>query len=115
MDLVLSLKLPSFTRVGALIPTEELKDIVICMPLRGTGPCPKAHYCFLTVPLLTLHLLSSLISICLNLPFGTQRRTGRLKEAYFLQIRTERQGNDLYSGAPWDPDQFQNDLRSSWL
>ena len=30
------------------------------------------HYCFLTAPLLSLHPHPSLISSCLNLPFGTE-------------------------------------------
>ena len=36
---------------------------------------------------LFLHPLPSLISNCLNLPFGTQGRSRRLDEAYFLQTR----------------------------
>ena len=35
-NLVLSLKLPSSTWVGALIPEEELKGIVMCIPWGGT-------------------------------------------------------------------------------
>ena len=57
-------------------------------PLRGNqDPAPRLHYCFLTAPPLSLHPLPSLISNCLNLPFGTQERSGRLDEAYFLQTR----------------------------
>ena len=40
---VLSLKLPSSTWVGALVPAEELKDIVIYIPWGGTRTLP--HYC----------------------------------------------------------------------
>ena len=54
-------------------------------PLRGDRqPAPRLHYCFLTAPPLSLHPLPSLISNCLNLPVGTQGRSWRLNEAYFL-------------------------------
>ena len=54
-------------------------------PLRGNqDPVPRLHYCFLTVPPLSHHPLPSLISNCLNLPVGTQGRSWRLHEAYFL-------------------------------
>ena len=42
-NLVLSLKLPSFTWVGALVPVEELKDIVMYIPWWGTRTLP--HGC----------------------------------------------------------------------
>ena len=45
-DLVLSLKLPSFTWVGALILTEELKDVT-CIPSRGTRTLPQGPLLFL--------------------------------------------------------------------
>lgn len=35
-----SLKLPSFTWVEALVPAEELKDIVIYVSSKGQGPYP---------------------------------------------------------------------------
>ena len=57
-------------------------------PLRGNqDPAPRLEYCSLTVSLLSLHLLPSLISNCLNLPLGTQGRPWRLNEAHFLRIR----------------------------
>ena len=38
--LVLSLKLPSSTWVGALVPAEELRDILLCISLEEEpGPC----------------------------------------------------------------------------
>ena len=43
---------------------------------RNQDPAPRLHYCFLTVPPLFLHPLPSLISNCLNLPFGTQAQIG---------------------------------------
>ena len=36
---------------------------------RNQDPAPRLHYCFLTAPPLSLHLLPFLISNCLNLPF----------------------------------------------
>jgi len=62
----------------------------------------RMHNCFLITPPLFLY---SLICKCLNLPFGTQGRPGRLKEAYFLQTRNgamERihTGSDL-QGPAW--------------
>ena len=49
-------------------------------PLRwNQGPAPRLYYCFLAAPPLSLHPLSSLISNCLNLPFGTQGRSWRLE------------------------------------
>ena len=54
---------------------------------RNQDPAPRLHYDFLTAPPLFLHPLPSLISSCLNLPFGTQVRSRRLNEAHFLQTR----------------------------
>ena len=64
-------------------------------PLRGNrDPAPRLYSCFLTVSPLSLHLLPSLISNCLNLSLGTQRRPWRLNEAHFLKTRNggRRQG-----------------------
>ena len=58
------------------------------------------HYCFLTAPPSFLHSPPSLISNCLNLPFGTQGRSRRLNEAYFLQTRNGGHGKDLYWRGP---------------
>ena len=59
------------------------KDIVTYVP---GGP-----YCLLTAPPSFLHPLPPLISNYLNLPFGTQGRSRRLNEEYFLPTR-----KDLY-------------------
>ena len=86
---MLSLKLPSSTWVGALVPAEELKDelLYIYSLRRNQDPALSPHYCFLTTPPLFLHSLPFLISNCLNLFFETQGRSGRLNEAYFIQTR----------------------------
>ena len=74
-NLVLNLKLPFSTWVGALFSAEELKDIIMYISSgRNKDLAPLLHYCFLTVPPLFLHSLTSVISSCLNLPFGTQER-----------------------------------------
>ena len=62
--------------------------------LRKNNPTPRLHYCFLIVPFLSLQPLPYL-SNCLNLPFGTQGRSKRLHEAYFVQARNKRQRKDL--------------------
>ena len=56
------------------------------MPLEGgPGPDLKDALVFaLTTPPLSLQPLPSPISNCLNLPIGTQGRSRRLNEAYFL-------------------------------
>ena len=54
---------------------------------RNQDPAPRLYYCFLTAPPFFLHSLPSLINNCLILPFGTQGRSRRLNEAYFLQTR----------------------------
>ena len=71
-SLVFSQKLPSCTWVGALIPTEELKDYSVHSLKWSEDPDQRLHHCFLTAPPLFLHSLPSLMSNCLKLPFGTQ-------------------------------------------
>ena len=71
--------------MGALVPAEELKDILLCMSLeQEPGPCFLAALLFLdnrnsflclSVPLF-LHSLTSLISNCLNMLFGVQEGLG---------------------------------------
>ena len=56
--------------------------------VRGNqDPAPRLYYCFLTLLPLSLHLLPSLISICLDLSLGTQGRSWRLNGAHFLKTR----------------------------
>ena len=50
-NLVLSLKLPSSTWVGPLVPTEGLKDILLCIFLKEEpGLCPIPALLFLDCP-----------------------------------------------------------------
>ena len=51
-------------------------------------------------PPLFLHPVLSLINICLNLPCGTQERSRRLNEVYFLQRRNGAHGKNLCLGGP---------------
>ena len=47
---------------------------MLCVSPEGKpGPAPRLHYYLLTAPPRSLHPLPSLISTCLNLPFGAQR------------------------------------------
>ena len=106
-NLVLSLKLPSSTWVGALVPTEELKGIGYVYSLWwNQDPALLLHYYFLTASPLFLHSLSSLISNCLNMPFGTQGRSRRLKPFSYKQDRGHRQAF-VPRKAPQGPVQFQ--------
>ena len=101
-SLVLSLKLQSSTWVGTLLPTEELKDIVMYNIFleEEPGPCLKAALLFLDC---SLHSPPSLISNYLILPFETQGRSRRLNEAYCLRIRNREHRKYLYPGAPQGP------------
>ena len=67
---------------------------------RNQDPATRLHYHFLTAPPLLPHLLLSLISNYLNLPFGTQVRLWRLNEAYLLQARNGGHRKDLNQGQP---------------
>ena len=81
-SLVLSLKLLLSSWVGTLVPVEELRimyQIFMYIPWEGTrrnqDPDPSLHYWFFSAfshPPLP-------IRNCLNLPFGTQGRSRRLK------------------------------------
>ena len=64
---------------------EQLKDIVVYPLRQKQDPAPRLHYCFLAAPLSYLHPLSSLISNCSSLPFGTQGRSWRLESIPYKQ------------------------------
>ena len=73
---------------------------------RNQDPAPRLHYCFLAAPPLSLHPLRSLISNCLNLPFGTQERSGRLESVPYKQGMGDMERLPC-PGAPQGPVQFQ--------
>ena len=73
-----------FHLLGILVLQKGSK-ILLCIFLeKEPDPGPKLHYCFCSSPVSAT--LPSLISNCLNLPFGTQ---GKVLEAevYSLKIR----------------------------
>ena len=74
---------------------------------RNEDPVSRLYH-HLIVFLLFLYSLPSLISNCLNLPFGTQGSSRRLNAAYILQIRNGENTADLYSriATPQSPVQF---------
>ena len=85
-NLVLSLQLPSSTWVGALVPHKNSKVLLCIFLEEEPGPRPITALLLLDcASFFFLHSLPSLISKYLNLPFGTQGRSKRLNEAYFLQ------------------------------
>lgn len=80
---------------------QKNSKILLCVFIRrNQDPAPRLYYYLLTAPPLFLYSFPSLISNCLNLPFGMQVRSRRLKKAYFLQTRSRGQGEALYQGGP---------------
>ena len=63
-------------------------------------PAPSLHYCFLTAFPLFLYSLTSLITSCLNLPFGTQGRSRRLKPFSYKQAMGDTK-RPWYLGGPY--------------
>ena len=69
------LEVTIFHSSGALVPVEELRNIVMYIPWGGTNSGLMLHSFFLIAPPLFLHSLTSLISNCLDLHFGTRKRS----------------------------------------
>ena len=93
--------------VGGFNSVEEFKDNVmhICYVYslsRNQDPAPRLHYCLLTAAPWSLHPLPSVISNCLNLLFGTQERSWRLK---FILKKQEMGDTEklVCPGAPQGP------------
>ena len=63
-------------------------------PQEEWAPGPMLHYCFF------LHFLTPLISSCLNLPFGTQGRSRRLKPFSYKQAMGDTK-RPWYLGGPY--------------
>ena len=85
---------------GGPSSAEELKDSIMRSSFSGNQDPLSRLYHHLIVPPLFLYPLPSLISNCLNPPFGAQGRSRRLNEAYILQTRNGEHRADLYSRAP---------------
>ena len=107
--LVSSIQLTSSTQGrGGFSICKTAERYCYAYPLRrDQDPSPRLHCCFLTAPPLSPHPFPSLISNRLNLPFGTQGRSWRLNETYFLQTRTGETEGLLYPGTPQGPASFQ--------
>ena len=84
-NLVLSLKLSSFTWVRALVSAEELKTIAMYICWGGSK---TLLYLWSICSSLFPYSFPSLIRGYLNLPFGNQGRLKRLKEDYLLVLET---------------------------
>ena len=77
--LVLVVLLSDFHLLGVLVLQKNSK-ILLCIFLEEEpGPALSLHCGLLTAPPWSLHPLPSLISNCMNLPFGTQGRSWRLR------------------------------------
>ena len=84
----------------------ELKDIVMHISLsRNQDPVWRLYQPLIVSPVF-LYPLPSLISNCLNPPFGAQGRSRMLNVAYILLTRNGEHRTDLYSRAPQSPAQF---------
>ena len=81
MNLVLSLKVPFSSCVGALVPTEELKGIAMYIPSLLFLDC------------------SSIVSVFPLFP-DKQLFESSLWNSYFLQTRNGGRGKDLFPGGP---------------
>ena len=94
--------------LGGSSSSVDLKDIVMYISLSRNQDLVSRLYHHLIVSPLFMYPLPSLISNCLNPPFGTQGRSRRLKEAYILQIRNGEHTANLYSrvATPQSPAQF---------
>ena len=64
---------------GSFSSVIELKGIVMYIPWGGTRTLPRGFTILLTAPPWSLHPLPSLTSNCLNLLFGSQGMSRRLK------------------------------------
>ena len=77
---MLSLKLPSSSWVNGLVSAGKIQRYCYVYPLRKIqDPALIVAPPFLTAPPLFLPSLTSLICKCLNLPCGTQGRSGQTK------------------------------------
>ena len=89
-------------RVGGWFCRETQKYCFVHFLSQKQDPAPRLHYSFLTVPPLFLHPFSSLISICLNLSFGTQGRSG----GWMKSISYKQETGDTERICTWEPHRF---------
>ena len=93
-------------RVSAV---KEFRDVYLW---RGPRLTPGLHCCPLAASPLFLHPLSSLISSCLNLPFGPQGRSWKLESIPYKYEMGDME-RLLCPGAPQGPAWFQYLLNKS--
>jgi len=98
---VLCRKLMSSAWVGALVPAEELRDMLL--PISQEGTKTLLHNCLLPVPPLFLYSLPSPSSNCLNLPFETRGRSRRLKPSPYKQKTGDSQKDFCTQEGPKGP------------
>ena len=84
-------------------------DCYIYSLKRNQDPAPRLHYCLLTVPPWSQHPLPSLISTCLNLPFGTQGWSWRLK-----LISKNQEMGDTEKACAQEPHRVLPTLENHW-
>ena len=101
--------------MGALVPAEEIRNILLGISLEEEAdPALSLHHYLLTVPPLFPCFLPSLISNCLNLPFGTLGRFRRLK--LFTYKHEKGKGKAFVPRrAPQDPAQIQSPFCIDYL
>ena len=95
-----------------LVPSEELKSIIRYITSGELGPCLEDAQLF---PDYSSFVSSFPVGKCLNLPFGSQGRPGRLKEAYFLQTRNGAMERIHTGNAPQGPAWFQSSFFFNFL
>ena len=86
---------------------KSLKTLLHVSLGENQDSAPRLHYCFLTASPLSLHPFLSLISNCLNLPFPTQGRSGKLCVCS-LQTKMGNTERLLCAEAPQGPAHFNS-------
>ena len=86
--------------MGVKVSAEELKNVAVYCLGGDQDSAPRLHYCFLSVPPLSLHPLPSLLHICFKLQVGAKGRSHTLREAYFLSSKNWRTQRVLVPRSP---------------
>ena len=97
---MLSLKISSFTWVGPQFLQKNSKILLCAFVEEEEGPCFISEVLFLDCSSLFPYSFPSLINGYLNLPFGTQGRSKRLKERLSPSPRNRGYGKALQLRGP---------------
>lgn len=89
--------------VGAFSSAKPEDIVMYIHPEGELRPHPKAALLFPGCSSLVTHPLLFLISNCVNLPFGTQESSGRLKEAHFPKTRNKGRRKAFVFRTPTGP------------